>query len=79
MNCPFPISACYRPPSACREIFRQLEESMQVIHRESKETILLGGNNYDILPNYMDGDSLSNNLSTLLICILGFHNLFHFQ
>ena len=49
---PFLIFGWYRPPNVCMDIFHQLEESMKVLDRENK----------DVLQNYLDGDSLSNNL-----------------
>ena len=76
---PFLIFAWYRPPNACMDIFHQLEESMKVLERENKESILLGDTNCDILPKYLDGDGLSNNLPIYSMRILEFYNLFGFQ
>ena len=75
----FLIFAWYRPPNSCGDIFRQLEESMQVLDRENNEIILLGDTNCDILPNYLEGDSLNNNLPTHSLRILEFYDLFGFK
>ena len=34
---PFLVFSWYRPPNECADIFRQLEESMQILDRENKE------------------------------------------
>ena len=52
---------------------------MKVLDRENKEIILLRDTNCDILPKYLDGDGLSNNLPTHSMRILEFYNLFGFQ
>ena len=52
---------------------------MQILDRENKEIILLGDTNIDILPNYLDGESLNNNLPTHSMCILKFYNLLGIQ
>ena len=75
-----PISyfAWYRPPNAYVDIFHQLEESMKVLDRENKEIIQLWDISGDILPNYLDGDSLSNSRLIHSRRILEFYNLFGF-
>ena len=52
---------------------------MKVLDRENKGIIPLRDANCDILPNYLDGDSLSNNLPIHSMRILEFYNLFDFQ
>ena len=76
---PFLVFAWYRPPDECVDIFRQLEECMQVLDSENKEIVLLGGTNCDILLNYSDGDSLNSNLPTRLMRILELYDLFSFH
>ena len=67
---PFLVFDWYRPPNECPDIFRQLEECMQVLDSENKEITLLGDTNCDILLNYSDGDSLTGNLPTHSMRIL---------
>ena len=62
-----------------RDIFHQLKESMKVLDRESKEIILLGDTSGDILPNYLDRDSLCNSRLIHTMHILEFYNLLGFQ
>ena len=52
---------------------------MQVLDRENKEIILLGGTNCDILTNYSDCDSLDGVLPTHSTCILELYGLSGFQ
>ena len=40
----------YRPPDALVEIFRQLEECLQVLDKENRDIILVGDTNCDFLP-----------------------------
>ena len=76
---PFLVFACYRPPNECADIFRQLEETLQVLDSENKEIILLGDSNCDILPNCEDGGRLNRVLPAHLMHILELNDLFGFQ
>ena len=76
---PFLVFAWYRPPNECADIFRQLEETLQVLDSENKEIILLGDTNCDILPNCEDGGSLNRVLPVHSMRILELYDLFGFQ
>ena len=47
---PFLVMSWYRPPDASVEIFRHLEECLQVLDKENRDIILLGDTNCDFLP-----------------------------
>ena len=53
--------AWYRPPSVSYDTFDQLEECLQFLDREDKETILLGDTNCNFLLTYSK-EEVSNDL-----------------
>ena len=52
---------------------------MQVLDLGDKDIILLEDTNCDVLPNYLESDSLNNNLSAHSMRIQEFYDLFGFQ
>ena len=55
---PFLVMSWYRPPDASFEIFRQLEECLQVLDKENRDIILLGDTNCDFLPIISDTEDI---------------------
>ena len=73
---PFFVLAWYRPPNVS-DGFDQMEECLQFLDREDKETILLGDTNCDFLPKYSrEGDTNPNDLPAHSLRLLELYNLF---
>ena len=76
---PFFVIAWYRPPNVS-DRFDHMEECLQFLDREDKETILLGDTNCDVLPKYSrEGDTNPNDLQAHSLRLLELCNLFGFH
>ena len=71
--------AWYRPPNVS-DCFDQMEECLQFLDREDKETIPLGDTNCDFLPKYSgEGDTNPNDMPAHSLRLLKLYNLFGFH
>ena len=63
----FFVVAWYRPPNVSVDAFDQMEECLQFLDKEDKETILLGDTNCNFLSKYSsEGDTNPNDRQLIL-------------